>query len=473
MTRRFIEDESGMTMALTIMVMVIIGVMGAGLLTFVTTDLRAVAEVNQGQRAFEMADAGVQAAKQQLNSDFTVDHYNGGTGDINWSSSTSNSSCPDLGSYGTCLNNLDSSDSTSDSVNVQIQSLATPANSFKVISTGGYGNAKRKIEAVFQVTPGISSNIPPAHFTWRNINQDGGGGGCNLDGTSMFAIGDASFGDSFDICDAPDRSYGKWAATSGAGPYPNSVGSYPNAFNSTPRSSCPGGRAGIVARGTISTNGGAGSEVAKGTCSFDENTTPAVVSGPPANGNQIAFPFSVASSPPASDLEVLRQRALQLEKQNPGARYYIDSDPGNGVDDAALTSDYDIGSSANSTRMTWPAGSDFETVVFFKFLPNSGRNASWTYSQNCASTDTSRGVIAVENGNFNIDNNNGGFNGAVVIRGGKFSSSGNACMTGYVNSSGDINMRGDFTSGTVPSLASLPAFQSSDVSLLSWREVYQ
>ncbi|MBA3790042.1 MAG: hypothetical protein H0X23_02215, partial [Rubrobacter sp.] len=55
--RRFIRDETGMTMGLTVIMIVLIGVMGAGLLTFVSTDLNAVIEVNRGQRAMELADA--------------------------------------------------------------------------------------------------------------------------------------------------------------------------------------------------------------------------------------------------------------------------------------------------------------------------------------------------------------------------------------------------------------------------------
>ena len=67
--RRFVNDESGMTMALAIMMIVLIGVMGAGLLTFVSRDLNTVVEENRGQRAFEVADAGIGAAKRQLSSD--------------------------------------------------------------------------------------------------------------------------------------------------------------------------------------------------------------------------------------------------------------------------------------------------------------------------------------------------------------------------------------------------------------------
>src|SRR5687767_5489907 len=64
--RRFVYDESGMTMALAVIMIALIGVMGAGLLTFVSRDLNSVIEVNAGQRAQETANAGLEAAKYQL-----------------------------------------------------------------------------------------------------------------------------------------------------------------------------------------------------------------------------------------------------------------------------------------------------------------------------------------------------------------------------------------------------------------------
>ena len=82
MVRRLIKDESGATMGLAVIMIGLIGVMGAGLLTFVATDLTAVAEASQGQKAFEMADAGVEAAKNQLKLDARPELYNGNGGDI-------------------------------------------------------------------------------------------------------------------------------------------------------------------------------------------------------------------------------------------------------------------------------------------------------------------------------------------------------------------------------------------------------
>jgi len=67
--RRFVNEESGVTLVLSIIMIVLIGVMGAGLLTFVNTNMNTVIEENRGQRAFEVADAGIAAAERQLESD--------------------------------------------------------------------------------------------------------------------------------------------------------------------------------------------------------------------------------------------------------------------------------------------------------------------------------------------------------------------------------------------------------------------
>lgn len=77
MIQRLLKDESGMALGLAIIMIVLIGVMGAGLLVFVRNDLEAVVEVNRGQVAFDRADAGVQAAKRQLLLNAASTHYNG------------------------------------------------------------------------------------------------------------------------------------------------------------------------------------------------------------------------------------------------------------------------------------------------------------------------------------------------------------------------------------------------------------
>lgn len=162
--RRRVREESGIALPLAIMVMVLVGVMGAGLLTFVMTDLNSVVATNQGQRAFEMADAGVTVAKQQLLSEPAAAKYGSEESDnLRWA----------LAQGGVTLNNLDGSDATADSVLVEIESLDSPDNSFKVISTGRYGDAKRKIEAVFYV-PSSSGGGPdggPKLHGWRELYE--------------------------------------------------------------------------------------------------------------------------------------------------------------------------------------------------------------------------------------------------------------------------------------------------------------
>ena len=148
--RRLVKDEAGMTMALAIIMIVLLGVMGAGLLTFVSRDLNTVVEENRGQRAFEMTDAGVAAAKRQLISDCVgatattcSAHYNDldATGDdFEWSSAKGGLNLGDLDG--------DGAGGTPDNVNVKISAI--DSNHFRVISTGTYGVATRKIEAMFE-----------------------------------------------------------------------------------------------------------------------------------------------------------------------------------------------------------------------------------------------------------------------------------------------------------------------------------
>src|SRR5215210_6449082 len=98
MIRRFTRDEAGMTMAVTVLMVLLLGVMGAGLLTFVMSDSKSLIEVSKGQRAMDIAEAGVQAAKAHLRVDSFREHYDTvrsndcaegpRTGGENWSKAT-------------------------------------------------------------------------------------------------------------------------------------------------------------------------------------------------------------------------------------------------------------------------------------------------------------------------------------------------------------------------------------------------
>src|SRR5215203_2784852 len=190
--RRLVKDEAGMTLALAVIMIVLLGVMGAGLLTFVSSDLNTVVEQNRGQRAFEVADAGIGVAKRQLSSDCASDtnckdHYDDtdavvGTQDIQWSAA----------SGGLTLNDLDKIGGTPDSVNVTISATGTGTYDFRVISTGTYGDAKRKIEAIFKgitASGGGTGLGHPIYYTQSSISIEADPvlGGITLDQISMFS----------------------------------------------------------------------------------------------------------------------------------------------------------------------------------------------------------------------------------------------------------------------------------------------
>src|SRR5215218_6782131 len=180
--RRLVKDEAGMTMGLAVIMIVLLGVMGAGLLTFVSRDLHVVIEENRGQRAFEIADAGIAAAKRQLASGVETKQYDGLTDvpDIQWSAAAG----------GLTLNDLDGDATTTDSVNVKIK-YRSDTEDFLVVSEGDYGSAKRKIEAIFkgeEVPAGEGDNIGhPIYYTPSDIRIEAK---TDLAGISLFSEGD-------------------------------------------------------------------------------------------------------------------------------------------------------------------------------------------------------------------------------------------------------------------------------------------
>lgn len=69
------RDESGVALGLAVILVVLIGVLAAGLLAVLRSDLEATAQANGGQRALHLADAGAQAAVTHLRADVDPAHY--------------------------------------------------------------------------------------------------------------------------------------------------------------------------------------------------------------------------------------------------------------------------------------------------------------------------------------------------------------------------------------------------------------
>ncbi|HET7272416.1 MAG TPA: hypothetical protein VFI90_15195 [Rubrobacter sp.] len=135
--RKLLRDERGMALGLALIMVVLVGVMAAGLLTFVATDLQAVVEVNRGEQAFELAEAGVEVAKAHIADD---------PGFSNWASGELH---------------MDGMGENSVTVTVEHD-----AGTFEAVSTGQYGETKRRIEAIFSVVDGR-----PKLLSWRELYE--------------------------------------------------------------------------------------------------------------------------------------------------------------------------------------------------------------------------------------------------------------------------------------------------------------
>jgi Tfp pilus assembly protein PilX len=139
MIGRLPREERGMALGLAIIVVVIVGVMGAGLLTLVATDLRAVMEVNRGGQAFELAEAGIEVSKAHLAND---------SSQADWSS-----------------DELNLAGMAEGSVVVTVEYHDETA-SFIAVSTGEYRGTRRKIEAIFSIEEGR-----PKLLSWRELSE--------------------------------------------------------------------------------------------------------------------------------------------------------------------------------------------------------------------------------------------------------------------------------------------------------------
>ena len=136
---RLLREERGMALGLAVIVVVIVGVMGAGLLTFVATDLQAVVAVNRGGQAFELAEAGIEVAKAHLANDSSP---------ADWSSGE-----------------LHMAGIVEGSVTVTIEYDAE-SGTFEAVSTGDYRETSRKIEATFAIEEG-----KPKLLSWRELYE--------------------------------------------------------------------------------------------------------------------------------------------------------------------------------------------------------------------------------------------------------------------------------------------------------------
>ena len=511
MIQRFVKDESGITMALTVIVMVLIGVMAAGLLAFVRSDLDAMLEINRGQKALHIADAGVQAAKSHLRVDSFRQHYdtnrandcNEGirVGGENWSKAadiynvstngyctpgqeatrTDNAGTPwreDQGVTKTFAGGRfhvtiecydQSGDGSPDPCNGGAGTAPDaaggnlPASSmkfFKITSTGydtvaGDG-AIRKVEAIY--TTAKRTYAPIAFWTPKSINFDGTK--C-VSRMSFFAGGDITGVTPGGAC-GPNGFIADRSAT-GANAIYGDWDSPP--YNTTRRVDASGtpllkpgfGALGRVCGGSPSQCTSDSNSVADGYNDYDRTTggkgqNKAFVAPATNPGTQITFPFDAgnALADPSSlvDAGLLEEMRLAAVEQ------------GNYKTSGTLPC------ALKCPLSSWPAPG----AIYF--LDAGGKEVVFSVN----STPKAKGVIIVRNGNFTFNNSSNGFNGIILVIGdgtttGTYFQGGGVQLDGYVAASGNMDIRGNVSPSTTIDYTNLNSFY--DVKLWSWRELYQ
>lgn len=458
MLRRFIKDESGIAMGLAVIVMVIVGVMGAGLLVFVRNDLEAVVEVNSGQQAFDAADAGAQAAKRHLLSDADSESYDGdNVEDSEWSYDPDDAPDGkqltfDGKTVDVTIEHLDPADTDTETetegYTPEIIGENDDRRFFRVESTGNSesGAARRKVEAIFNT---YDIGVPEAYYTPGDIEISGSA--C-VENVSLFTLGSVDFnggggceddaGNNIGHMKGEDLAYGDWE----------------NSYNATAREDAAGTpvtEAGIGAAGTITDS------TSLETRDYDSSTTPAFIESPmsdPQEDDEITFPFNQDSQSGDADrdrINFLRDEAMRQESETGETHYY------------------DLGGGGTESLTDWPTDSTDDTVVFVEF--DSAATLKWSVSGNC-DDPPKKGTLVVRGGSFTTQPNRALFRGVVMVRGGEVDDgssedTGNTCLEGFINASGPIKIAGDVQPFASEAVDDRPGFYG--VETWSWRELYQ
>jgi hypothetical protein len=457
MLHRLVREESGMTMGLVVIMIALIGVMGAGLLVFVRNDLETVVQVNQGQRALNLADAGVQAAKRQLRSDAVPAHYDSNSAEnVEWayvvpSGTTAGKTLSlDEGSAKVTVQYLLPSTSSAEVGNKDHAPERVPTNPpgqttypgdknyFKIVSEGTAGEARRKVEAIFYTS---KLDVPTAYYTLKDITIQGN---IDISGVSFFAKGNITrSGDNVTVDRNTPALYGDWDTTKF---------DPPSNLNTRPRRSSSGQSvqgAGFAAEGTVADFGGG----TRGVYDYDRNTATRFVrkANPDAQNaaGTISYPFNPDTE---FDLDFLMEEAKRQGNYK--------------------SSPVDISNS------NYPGSSNEQTVFFVDDGGNTS-NLQYKVSQNrtSGSNGVAQGTIIVRDGNLTINDASGGFNGIIIVTGdgtntGKYDSGGSDTVQGFVIASGDMTIHGSTEPfAATKNFTTRPGFYG--VNLWSWRELYQ
>jgi hypothetical protein len=459
MLERLAKDESGIVMGLAVILVVLIGVMGAGLLVFVRSDLEAVVKVNQGQRALDLADAGVQAARRQLRSDAEPDHYDSNSAEnVEWAyvapvgGTAGKTLTLDEGSAKVTIQYLLPSTGSSQVGDENHAPELVPGdppgltdypdgrNFFRVISEGTSGGARRRVEAILYTS---RLDVPAAFYTPKDITLRGDIG---ISGVSFFAGENIDRVGNVTIDRETPAPYGDWDTTNF---------SPPSRLNTVPRTDAVGNRttgAGLAAEGLVCENGDCSdspaSSVADGIHDYDRYTG--------TNGSNKRFVRKTDPNAPNAPGTI-------SHPFDPGAGFDLDFL----MEEAMRQGNY----RSSAVDITdYPTASNDRTVYFV----DAGGAADFLELDHAPEA---RGTIVVRDGNLVVGDSSNGFKGVIFVTGdgadtGKYDSGTSGNIEGFVVASGDMTVRGSVSPSTVTdNLTTRPGFYG--VKLWSWRELYE
>ena len=176
------RDETGIALGLAVILVVLMGVLAAGFLAVVRSDLLSTISANHGQRAFDLADAGSRAAAAHLRSDPTPNQYD--------ANASENSEWSHVSPDGDPPGKLLSLDDGSTTVTIRYLLPATEEDQqedenhapepvpdglsdypggdyFLVTSEGVSGETRRKVEVILHVSgPG-----EVGRWSWREVYE--------------------------------------------------------------------------------------------------------------------------------------------------------------------------------------------------------------------------------------------------------------------------------------------------------------
>jgi type II secretory pathway pseudopilin PulG len=513
--RRLLKEEAGMTMGLVVIMIVLIGVMGAGLLIFVQRDLNAVVEVNRGQKAIEVADAGIQAAKRQLLLNSYPESYNGNnSGDDSankpeseWSSNSASATCGDLGSGpGKCIHTEDGD------VRVSIRYLPLPASNaesgkgsrkdpnyapekpptgatdypdkhryFRVESEGIFDDARRKIQAIL-VTEDLG--LPKAYFATENISVRDPA--TTIANVSLFAGGNVT-GVRDGMLRGKDLAYGDWSgnkynnkarlgssrATPANDPQAAGVGAEgsitydPASYNRTQKDN-PADSSDRYKRLDYDNDVSATAAPTRNNYRFCGKGTTPNACWPSTRSDQppdvITYPFDVGAKP---DADFLQSQAEEQVRPGTGSASnrdnYIEQPGSAGVVTIDESNFYQISPPLSSVLVVRFTGPTKGEVRFESHRPTGSP---------CLA-----GTIVVINGDFKTnDSGDRCFNGVVSLQDSndlgtlEYANTGNFTLNGFVNVEGTMNIQGSVNPFPGTDALNSPGYH--DVKLWSWRECY-